>query len=285
MRPPGLRFVDDSDLLRRAVAVVERGPATPGALAREVLGVRNAPPGIARRVAEELLGRDDRVTFAEGRWRLRERGDGGRTPLDALPCVVVDLETTGLSPERGHRVTEVAAVEVRRGEIAAEFATLVNPGRPIPSRVARTTGITDEMVADAPPFGEVAGIVRRKLEGRVFVAHNAPFDWRFLSQELRRTGGALPRGPRLCTLGLARRLLPELGSKALDTVAAHYGVEIENRHRAAGDARATASLLPRLLAEVRERGIERWSGLRSWLTGEAPPDAEATEEGDVGTRC
>lgn len=284
--PPGLRFVDDSDLLRRAVAAVEEGPATAGTLTRDVLGVRNAPPGIARRLVEELLGPDDRVTFADGRWRLRERGVGDRTPLDDLSCVVVDLETTGLSPGRAHRVTEIAAVEVRRGEIAGEFSTLVNPGRPIPARVARLTGITDETVADAPRFAEVAGIVRRKLEGRVFVAHNVPFDWRFLSEEMRRTGGPLPRGPRLCTLRLARRLLPELGSKALDGVADHYGIEIEERHRAAGDARATASLLPRLLAEARGRGIERWHGLRSWLSGEGPrPDAEETDEEGEEARC
>lgn len=285
--PEGLRFTSDTDLERRAVEAVEEGPARTETLAREVLGLRNAPPEVARRVVEELFSGHDRVTFDGGRWRLRERVGATGGSLDGLDYVVVDLETTGMSPDRGHRITEVAAVEVSGDEVAGGFSTLVDPGRPIPPRISELTGITDAMVEGAPSFGEVARQVRRTLEGRIFVAHNVPFDWGFLTEEMRRTEGSLPEGPRLCTLRLARRALPDLGSKGLDAVARHYGIEIEDRHRAAGDARATASVLLRLLGEARERGVDRWEQLERWISGEpAPRDRAAdAEQGGEDARC
>lgn len=280
--PGGLRFTSDSDLARRALEAVEEGPTRTETLARDVLGLSNAPAEIARRVVEQLFDGHDRVTFDDGRWRLRERGGtSAAAPLDELEYAVVDLETTGMSPDEGHRVTEVAAVEVSGGEVTGGFGTLVDPGRPIPPRVVELTGITDAMVDGAPSFDEVAGRLRRALEGRVFVAHNVPFDWRFLTQEMRRARGSLPEGPRLCTVRLARRALPGLGSKGLDAVAGHYGVEIEGRHRAAGDARATAAVLLRLLEEARAEGIDRWGELERWLSGDAPP----TEQGGEDGRC
>lgn len=207
--------------------------------------------------------------------------------LDELDYAVVDLETTGISPRKGHRVTELAAVEVSGGEVVGEFSTLVNPGRPIPREISELTGITDDMVAEAPAFGEVSAVVRRTLEGRVFVAHNVSFDWRFLSAEMRRAGAPLPAAPRLCTLRLARRALPGLPRKGLDAVARHFGVEVEGRHRAAGDALATATVLVRLLDEAEERGIRRWGPLVRWLAGGGPPERDGRTRatgGDDG-RC
>lgn len=278
----GLRSTSDSILVRRALEAVEEGPTRTETLARDVLGLSNAPPDVARRVVEELFDGLDRVTFDDGRWRLR--GEGGTVvgaSLDELEYAVVDLETTGMSPGEGHRVTEVAAVEVSGGEVSGGFSTLVDPGRPIPPRVVELTGITDAMVDGAPSFEEVAGRLRGALEGRVFVAHNVPFDWRFLTEEIRRAGGAPPEGPRLCTLRMARRALPGLDSRGLDAVARHYGVEIEDRHRAAGDARATAAVLLRLLGEARAEGVERWGELERWLSGDAPH----TEQGGEDGRC
>ena len=101
----------------------------------------------------------------------------------------------------------------------------------------------------------------------MFVAHNAPFDWRFVTAEMRRASSLLPAGPRLCTLRLARRALPGLPRKGLDAVTRHYGIEIEGRHRAAGDAVATAGVLLRLLEEADRQGVTEWDGLQDWLSG------------------
>jgi DNA polymerase III epsilon subunit family exonuclease len=160
------------------------------------------------------------------------------TRLTDLEYVVVDVETTGGSALRGHRVTEIAAVRVRgTGEVAGEFATLVNPERRIPPFVTRLTRITDGMVRHAPRFDEIAADVQALLRGRVFVAHNARFDWAFLDAELSRARGLCPPRPLLCTVRLARRLVPEISSRSLDALCYYFGIENEARHRAYGDAR------------------------------------------------
>ena len=181
------------------------------------------------------------------------------------PFVVVDVETTGGSPSRGHRITEVAAVVVEEGAIVADFQTLVNPGREIPPRISALTGITNEMVAAAPFFEDVAEDLFEWLEERVFVAHNVSFDWRFVSAQLGDAIGFVPRTPRLCTVQLARRLAPELPRRNLDSVAKHFGVPIHSRHRAYGDAMATARIFLRLLDEARALGIRDLSALQLLL--------------------
>ena len=268
----GLRFSPASALVSKALEAVRAGPRTPEELARDVLGISGATGDLARRVTAEVLEGHEDVTFRDGRWRTAGRRDPGEATLGELDYVVVDVETTGVAPSRGHRVTEIAAVQVSGGRVAGEFSTLVNPERPIPARIRELTGITDEMVADAPTFGDVSDVVREELEERVFVAHNVPFDWRFLSAEMRRSRSLTPEGPRLCTLRLARRALPELPRKGLDAVARHYGVEVDGRHRALGDALATATVLLRLLEEADRRGVGRWDALKRWLGGAPAPD-------------
>lgn len=176
--------------------------------------------------------------------------------------VVVDVETTGGSPWTGHRVTEIAAVVVEDGEVREVYETLVNPQRPIPPIITQLTGISWAMVRDAPTFGQVAPRVREVLADRVFVAHNVPFDWKFVSAELERCGDPCDEGGRrLCTVRLARRLLPHLPRRSLDHVAHWYGVDIAARHRAAGDAVATAHVLLRLLGDLADRGCTTWEQL------------------------
>ncbi len=268
----GLRFGDASGLAARAEELVRASPRTTEALARRVLGLRSAPAGMAERMVRELLSDHPRLAAdGDGVWRLRERPGGEEASLEELDYVVVDVETTGATPSEGDRVTEIAAVEVTGGRVGEAFSSLVDPGRPIPDWISRMTGITEEMVADAPPFEEVAGEVRARLEGRVFVAHNVPFDWRFVSAEMRRAASVLPEGPRLCTLRLARRALPDLPRKGLDAVTRHYDVEVEDRHRAEGDARATARVLLHLLEEADRKGVRRWEQMDRWLSGGAPP--------------
>lgn len=183
---------------------------------------------------------------------------GGRQPLHAHSFVVVDVETTGTRVTFGDRITEIAAVAVEGGRITREYGSLVNPGKPIPVAISRLTHITQDMVRRAPSFADVAPQVAEVLEGKVFVAHNASFDWRFVSSELARATGHWLTGERLCTVRMSRSLLPALRRRSLDAVARYFGVEIEptERHRAGGDARATAKVLIGLLALAHDHGIE-----------------------------
>jgi DNA polymerase-3 subunit epsilon len=189
--------------------------------------------------------------------------------LRKLSYVVVDLETTGTRHYAGDRITEVAAVVVRNEKIVEVFETLVNPERPIPGFVSQLTHITWAMVKDAPRFAEIEPRLLDVISGHVFAAHNANFDWRFLSAEVRRASGRELIGRRVCTVRLARRLLPHLPRRTLDYVAAHYGVEIHQRHRAGGDAVATAHCLIRLLSDAADRGCLTWGDLHQliWIRG------------------
>ena len=181
------------------------------------------------------------------------------------PYVVVDVETTGGRPDHGDRITEFAAVVIRDGQVAETFESLVNPERSIPPWITHLTNISWEMVRDKPTFHDICEQVVSVMEGRVFVAHNATFDWRFVSAEVARATGRRLDGPRLCTVRLARKLLPQLPRRSLDHVTYHYGITIADRHRAGGDAVATAHVLLRLLGDARDRGIERWTDLERFL--------------------
>ncbi|MBX7119449.1 MAG: 3'-5' exonuclease [Gemmatimonadaceae bacterium] len=188
--------------------------------------------------------------------------------LHTLPFVVVDVETTGGQPDGADRVTEVAAVHVDGAQVALAFHSLVNPGRPIPWHIQRLTGIDDDMVRDAPRFRDIAGEFAAHLAGRVFVAHNARFDLGFLSAEFRRVAPTplsdLLLG-QVCTVRLARKLLAHLPRRNLDAVSHHYGVEITDRHRASGDALATAAVLQGLLRDASRRGVHTWDDLDGLL--------------------
>jgi DNA polymerase-3 subunit epsilon len=186
--------------------------------------------------------------------------------LHELEYAVVDVETTGRSG-RTDRITDVAAVIVRGGRVAERFATLVNPHCGIPSHITRLTGITNAMAAAAPPFENIAADLAGALRGRVFVAHNAGFDWGFISGELARVCGKRIRADRLCTVRLARKLIPALHRRNLDALSAHYGIAITDRHRAHGDAAATADVFVRMLDELGRRGVHTWGELRALLEG------------------
>jgi DNA polymerase III subunit epsilon len=191
------------------------------------------------------------------------------TPFADVPFLVVDVETTGIGARAGDRVTEVAAVLVNGGEIREVFSSLVNPGRPIPSFITRLTGIDDAMVRTAPRFREIAGDLAQQMVGRVFVAHNARFDWNFLSAEYDRVASAPLESltnQQLCTVRLARRFLSHLPRRNLDAVANHYGVAIEGRHRAMGDARATAHVLVGLLRDAERSGLYTWEALDEMMS-------------------
>jgi DNA polymerase-3 subunit epsilon len=174
---------------------------------------------------------------------------------------VVDVETTGMRSRGDDRITEIAVVHVDGPRIALAFDSLVNPGRPIPSFIERLTGISNAHVADAPFFAAIADQVVAALAGRVFVAHNARFDWGFVSAEVERTQDFTLRMPKLCTVRLTRRLVPELERRSLDSVMHFFGLETDRRHRAAGDAIVTAKALLRLIRRAQDRGVMTWEDL------------------------
>jgi len=259
---PGLRATPQGTLVDRALRFLGDGASDSVTIARDVLGIRTVTRAIADRVAAALLGKDPRVRqLRDGRWSLTRREEGA-VRLGSCAFAVVDVETTGTSPGRGDRVVEVAVVVLLDGRIEVALDTLVNPERPIPRFVSSLTRITDEMARSAPTFEAIADEVVEALSGRVFVAHNVRFDWAFVSRELRRTRDLALEGPRLCTVQLARRLVPGLRSRNLDSLAEYFGVGIEDRHRAGGDAVATARVLHKLMGIAEERGASTLADLR-----------------------
>ena len=255
----------DPSLLRTAADRLADGPVHTLDLARHVLGL-SGHPGAASAAVFQLLGADPRFKVdGEGVWSLDPTVVPLGTRLDAVPFAVVDVETTGGAHHRGHRMTEISIVEVVGGAIVDEYVTLVNPGRRIPPAITALTGITTGMVARAPYFEHVAEEVGARLRGRVFVAHNASFDWGFVASELQRAQVDVPDVPRVCTVRMCRRLVPRLRRRNLDVVTRHFGVEIHARHRAHGDALATARVLLRLLDEAVGRGIGDLATLQWYL--------------------
>jgi DNA polymerase-3 subunit epsilon len=259
----GLTALPSSSLVNRAAAYLEAGPASSIALVRDVLGLGATPRALAARIAHALVGGDPRVAQTpEGRWTLAVTASDAASPtLDACRFAVVDVETTGTNARAGGRIVEIAVVVLDGSEPRVAFHSLVNPGVPLSPFVTRLTGISDAVVRGAPRFEEIADGVLAALAGTVFVAHSVRFDWGFVAAELERTRGLLLQGPRICTVKLARRLLPPLDALNLDSVADFLGITIEGRHRATGDAVATARILGRMLAIARERGARTMADL------------------------
>ena len=227
---------------------------------RDVLGIAQANRHTADRIAVALLAPDPRFTrTTDGRWTL-VTSVASSPALDTCRFAVVDVETTGTRARRGDRIIEIAVVGSPRGgapgsaEPNVLFHSLVNPGIPVPPFVGSLTGITEAMLKEAPPFDAVVDALLHAFHDCVFVAHNARFDWAFVSAEVERARGLVLQGPRVCTMRLARRLLPDLPRRNLDTVSYHFGITIEGRHRALGDAVAAAKCLHRLVGIAKDQG-------------------------------
>ena len=275
-------FARDSALLERAREFLAQGPAEPVPLIAYVCQLPKPPLRVAEHMAVALFEQvRDIARESDGRWVLAGQSVSrvmslagsaistvatpvvaGSPPLSQLTFAVVDVETTGTSAMRGDRITEVAAVNVRHGEVAEVWETLVNPERAIPPFITALTRITWDMVKNAPTFRDIAADLSRVLDGRLFVAHNAAFDWRFVAWEMQRATGERLVGERLCTVRLARAVLPQLRRRSLDALSHYFGVENAARHRAGGDAVATARILVRLLEEAEARGCRTLEDVR-----------------------
>lgn len=164
------------------------------------------------------------------------------------PLVFVDLETTGMLAAE-ERITEIGLVELDQGEFAGSWSQLVNPEKDIPPFIEALTGISNDMVQQAPTFGELAPELYRRLEGRLLIAHNARFDCGFLKSEFARAG--LSYEPQvLCTVKLSRKLFPEQRRHNLDSLIERHGLTCSARHRALGDAEVLWHFIRKIQAEL-----------------------------------
>lgn len=219
-----------------------------------VMKIKAPEPLFARLLVEDLIERDPRLSIDCDIVQLTEP-DHDALHFDETGFVVFDLETTGAKAPPC-RITEIGAYRVMGGAIVEEFHSLVNPEAPIPPFITALTGISDDMVSDAPLFCDVAGRFLEFIGDSVLVAHNAHFDMGFLNHEVGRVFEEYRVwNPSLCTVQLSRRLLPEIENHKLNTVASHYSVKLINHHRACEDAKATAEIFVNLLGSMRERGI------------------------------
>lgn len=159
---------------------------------------------------------------------------------------IVDIETTG-GFSASNRITEVAVMVHDGHQVVEEYHTLINPERTIPDFITGLTGINAGMVENAPVFSDIASVLFELLSDKIFVAHNVNFDFVFLKEEFQRVGMAFNR-PKLCTVKLGRQICPGLKSYSLGRICEHAGITISDRHRAFGDAAATAELFSYFLA-------------------------------------
>lgn len=169
---------------------------------------------------------------------------------------IVDIETTG-GYAANNVITEVAIVLHDGSREVKRYETLVRPGQPIPRYIQALTGISDEMVADAPYFSEIAPVIYEWLRDAIFVAHNVNFDYSFLKHQLQACGFVLD-SRKLCTVRLSRKVFPDVPSYSLGNICQYLGISIPHRHRAGGDADATVMLFERI---IRAGGLEHIRGM------------------------
>ena len=217
-----------------------------------------------------LSGSD--VQGAPSRWESQRSFDELGRPLRDLTFCVVDLETTGGSPDIGSMITEIGAVKVRGGEVLGEFQTLVNPHTAIPPFIAVLTGITNSMVADAPSIESALPAFLEFAAGTVLVAHNAPFDVGFLRHFNERQGRPWPRFEVLDTARLARRVITrdDAPNCKLSSLARLFNASTTPNHRALADARATVDVLHGLMERLGGLGVHTLEELQTFSSRVSP---------------
>ena len=260
---PYPNLISESLLINETVALLRSfgGQASAVSVVDFVMKIRKPDRQMARMLVRDLIERDPRLMLNGDIVELADDGFESRELMDT-GFVVFDLETTGAKAPPC-RITEIGAYRVRGGEVTDEFQTLLNPETPIPRFITELTGISDEMVADAPLFEDVAADFLEFIGDSVLVAHNSGFDMRFLNHEISRVFGDYRLGnPCLCTVLLSRKLLPDILNHKLKTVAEHYSIDLVNHHRAAADAYATAHIFVNLLTRLSESGVNDLAAVR-----------------------
>lgn len=257
---PFPNLISDSLLVKETIELLREngGRASAVTVVDYVMNISSPAPSLATLLVADLVSTDPRLRLDEDVVELIEEDRSG-LKLSEVDFVVFDLETTGAKAPPC-RVTEIGAYRVSKGEIAGEYQSLVNPETPIPEFITSLTGISDDMVREAPLFKDLAPGLLDFIGDSVLVAHNAPFDMRFLNHEIGLVHNKYRvANPYLCTVRLARKLIPGIENHKLATVANFYSIDLTNHHRAADDARATAKIFIKLLDLLSEKGIDELS--------------------------
>ncbi|HJT26518.1 MAG TPA: exonuclease domain-containing protein [Pyrinomonadaceae bacterium] len=252
--PPYPNLVSDSTLVQDTIDLLtcSGGRAAASEIVDAVFKLSHIDDELAGLLVADLIRNDRRFKIIENNTIELLEDDSHLRLLKDLDFVVVDVEATGAKTPP-NRLIELGAFRIRGGRIADKFVTLVNPEIPIPRFVATLTGISNDMVKDAPVFADVVPKWLDFVSEAVLVAHNAPFDTSFLNHEISRVyPGHRMVNPHLCTVKLSRRAMPDLSNHRLETIASHFSIPIASRHRAGSDALATAEIFILLLTELEE---------------------------------
>ena len=265
--PPYSNLVSDSTLVQDTIDLLtcSGGRAAASEIVDAVFKMSHIDDELAGLLVADLIRNDRRFKIIENNTVELQQDDRQSRLLKDLDFVVVDVEATGAKTPP-NRLIELGAYRIRGGRIVDKFMSLVNPEIPIPRFVASLTGISNEMVRNAPVFADVAPQWLDFVSDSVLVAHNAPFDTSFLNHEVSRVyPGHRMVNPHLCTVRLSRRALPDLSNHRLDTIATHFSIPIASRHRAGSDALATAEIFILLLTELEETyGIKNLAAARKF---------------------
>src|SRR5688572_22764029 len=264
--PPFTNLISDSTLVQETIELLRDcgGRANAAEIVDAVFKVSHIDEELAGLLVADLVKGDRRFKLVDSKTIELQEDDVESRLLKELDFVVVDLEATGAKMPP-NRVIELGAYRICKGRIVDKFLTLVNPEIPIPRFVISLTGITNEMVKQAPVFAEVAPRWLEFVQDAVLIAHNAPFDTSFLNHEISRVyPGNQMINAHLCTVLLSRRTVPGLTNYRLDTVADHFAIPIFERHRAGSDALATAEVFIRILDRLDELGVKDLAAARSF---------------------
>jgi DNA polymerase III epsilon subunit family exonuclease len=258
-------LISDSSLVQETFELIRDrgGRAAATEIVDSVFRLSHADQSLAASLVADLLGNDPRFKISDGCVEI-VHDDLEHRPLGEIEFVVMDVEAM-VAPPLPPRIIELGAYRVRSGMIHDEFQTLINPELPVPRFITSLTGITDEVLSHAPRFAEITDKWLQFAGDAVIAAHNSGFDLPLLNREVARVfPGHRMRNAELCTVKLARRMIPELAGHNLDSLAEHFAIPIAQRHRAACDALATAQILIRLLAQLEERGVRTLAEARSF---------------------
>ena len=278
--PQFSNLVSDSTLVQETIDLLRLwgGRANASQIVDAVFKVSHIDEDLAGLLVGDLVKDDRRFKFIDSKTVELQAHDFESHLLDELDYVVVDVEATGakLPP---NRIIELGAYRISGGKIVDSFLTLVNPEIAIPRFVMTLTGISNEMVKEAPLFADVAPRWLEFVNDAVLIAHNAPFDTNFLNHEISRVyPGHRMINAHLCTVTLSRHVIPGLTNYRLDTIADHFSIPILARHRAGSDALATAEIFLHLLDRLHERGVKNLASARAYkfVPAEDPEIAQPT---------
>jgi DNA polymerase III epsilon subunit family exonuclease len=250
--PPYPNLVSDSTLVQDTIDLLtgSGGRAAATEIVDAVFKLSHVDDELAGLLVADLIRNDRRFKIIENHTVELLQDDRQSRLLKDLDFVVVDVEATGAKTPP-NRLIELGAYRIRDGRIVDKFLSLVNPEIPIPRFVATLTGISNDMVKQAPVFADVAPRWLDFVSDSVLVAHNSNFDANFINHEISRVyPGHRMVNPHVCTVRLSRRVFPELLNHRLDTIAEHFSIPIASRHRAGCDALATAEIFLHLLARL-----------------------------------